>query len=233
MLNTFFELNINRIRKHNYRVKVNLIEKFDKLLVGRNTVDSFLKTNRSKWIVNISDQAIPDDSINILSLGDKFALPFNNQDKKDRLNLVLDTIKNFEYSFLNVSHDIVIDARNTIHNFIKNNLNFRQHIKAIDRYLISAFKSCTKFLKRLQTRIKEHFSDIKKKVDIQSVVSRHRLNSNHEFDWPNVKILHKEDNVKKREIAEMIFIKQNRDAINSQKDTDNLPSIYNNILKHM
>ncbi|EZA49027.1 hypothetical protein X777_12835, partial [Ooceraea biroi] len=84
--------------------------------------------------------------------------------------------------------------------------------------------------RHLKTRIKEHMSDINKHPDNLSVVSQHRIVNSHEFSWNNVNILHKEDHFKKREIAEMIFIKQSSDAINSQRYTNNLPSIYDNIL---
>ncbi|EZA58499.1 hypothetical protein X777_01094 [Ooceraea biroi] len=66
--------------------------------------------------------------------------------------------------------------------------------------------------------------------DNYSVVSRHRLKDNHEFEWRDVAILHQESNVKKREIAEMFHIKRHNNAINSMRDTENLPSIYDNIL---
>jgi len=59
--------------------------------------------------------------------------------------------------------------------------------------------------RHLITRIKKHRSDIKKHSDNFSVVSKHRFTQNHDFDWSNPKILHREKHRKKREIAEMIF----------------------------
>ncbi|EZA59383.1 hypothetical protein X777_00505 [Ooceraea biroi] len=84
--------------------------------------------------------------------------------------------------------------------------------------------------RHLKTRIDEHMSNIRKNSDNHSVVSRHRLNDNHEFKWRDVSILHQESNVKNREIAEMFHIKRHNNAINSMRDTENLPSIYDNIL---
>ncbi|EZA61561.1 hypothetical protein X777_07894 [Ooceraea biroi] len=52
-----------------------------------------------------------------------------------------------------------------------------------------------------------------------SVVSKHRLEDDHEFDWTNVHILHREDHLEKREIAEMVFIKRHNNTLNLQKDT--------------
>jgi len=43
-------------------------------------------------------------------------------------------------------------------------------------------------------------------------------------------MLHKERNRKKREIAEMFFIKKFNNNINLQKDTENLNPIYDKII---
>lgn len=63
-----------------------------------------------------------------------------------------------------------------------------------------------------------------------SVISKHKLEFNHEFDWTNPNILHREKHIKKREIAEMFYIKKNNNTINSQKDTENLNSVYDKII---
>ncbi|EZA55463.1 hypothetical protein X777_04574 [Ooceraea biroi] len=85
----------------------------------------------------------------------------------------------------------------------------------------------------LEVRIKEHKCDIKKHVSNQSVVSKHRLSNNHEFDWVNTKVLHQESHWKRREIAEMCFIKRQEHSINVQKDTENLLDVYDSIFKCM
>ena len=64
-----------------------------------------------------------------------------------------------------------------------------------------------------------------------SVVSKHKIEFNHDFDWANPKILHNEKHIRKREIAEMFFIKKNNNTLNLQKDTDNLNNIYDLIIK--
>ncbi|EFN69164.1 hypothetical protein EAG_14521, partial [Camponotus floridanus] len=59
-----------------------------------------------------------------------------------------------------------------------------------------------------------------------SVISKHRLESRHDFDWLKPNILHNEKYVRKREIAEMFFIKKFNNLINLQKGTDSLNNIY-------
>ena len=43
--------------------------------------------------------------------------------------------------------------------------------------------------RQLNTRIKEHNNDINKKSCSPFVISKHRIDSSHDFDWGNVKIL--------------------------------------------
>ena len=85
--------------------------------------------------------------------------------------------------------------------------------------------------RHLSTRFKEHQKNIKLDVTSHSVISKHRLEYGHDFDWNGFNILHTEKHVKKREIAEMFFIKKQNNNINSQRDTENLNDIYNKIIK--
>jgi len=63
------------------------------------------------------------------------------------------------------------------------------------------------------------------------VVSKHKIEFNHDFDWSYPNILHKEKHLRKREIAEMFHIKKNNNTINLHKDTENLNNIYDKIIK--
>jgi len=82
----------------------------------------------------------------------------------------------------------------------------------------------------LETRIKKHRNNIKNPSGNLSVVTNHRISIHHEFEWDKSDLLHKERNRKKREIAEMFFIKKYNNNINLQKDTENLNSIYDKII---
>ncbi|XP_077282634.1 uncharacterized protein LOC143908746 [Temnothorax americanus] len=84
--------------------------------------------------------------------------------------------------------------------------------------------------RHLETRIKEHCNDIKKHDSNFSVVSKHRIHNDHNFKWSDPKILHKECNMKMREIAEMFFTKKyNNNTINLKKDTENLNSVITSV----
>lgn len=85
--------------------------------------------------------------------------------------------------------------------------------------------------RQLGTRIKEHRSDINKKSGSPSVISLHRMDLDHEFDWDGVKILDRERSYGKRLISEMIHIKRQSNSLNRQLDTELFPDSYLPILK--
>ncbi|EZA47392.1 hypothetical protein X777_16331 [Ooceraea biroi] len=84
--------------------------------------------------------------------------------------------------------------------------------------------------RHLRIRVNEHKNDVKKHESMHSVVSTHRLNNNHEFDFSSPMVLHNEKYYKKRDISEMFFIKKYKNNINLQKDTERLPDVYNGII---
>jgi len=84
--------------------------------------------------------------------------------------------------------------------------------------------------RRLNTRILEHRKDINKKTANHSVITEHRLEFGHEFNWDNSKIVDKEKQYYRRLISEMINIKSQKNAINLQADTELLSQSYVEIL---
>jgi len=72
--------------------------------------------------------------------------------------------------------------------------------------------------RQLRTRIKEHLSDIRKKTGSPSVITEHRLNHNHDFEWDNIKIIDNERSYHKRLISE-IHIKKQLHGLNKYSDT--------------
>ena len=74
----------------------------------------------------------------------------------------------------------------------------------------------------LRTRINEHKTNKNK----ESVVSLHRIENKHEFDWDNTFVLDMESNYKKRLVSEMIYIKSNHNSIIKKEDIQNLSTMY-------
>lgn len=80
--------------------------------------------------------------------------------------------------------------------------------------------------RKLNTRIKEHRADIKKRSGSPSVISQHRVEYGHDFEWDNIKILDREIGYNKRLISEMLHIKSQNNSLNKQEDTEFLPESY-------
>jgi len=85
----------------------------------------------------------------------------------------------------------------------------------------------------LKDRISEHRNHIKRNSGQISVITNHRINFNHEFNWDNVKVLDEETNYKKRLISEMIHIKKQKCGLNSQKDTELLDLLYHDLVQQL
>jgi len=58
------------------------------------------------------------------------------------------------------------------------------------------------------------------------VVSQHRINNSHDFNWSTPHVLHVENHTFKQELAEMVFIKKFNNNSNLQKDIENLIIAY-------
>jgi len=79
-------------------------------------------------------------------------------------------------------------------------------------------------------RVNEHRLHINRNTNQNSVITTHRLNHKHEFDWKNTEILDEERNLNKRLISEMIYIKKQQNGLNAQSDTLLLNPVYNELL---
>jgi len=82
----------------------------------------------------------------------------------------------------------------------------------------------------LSTRVGEHRNHIRRNSTQFSVITEHRLRSQHEFDWDNVRVLNQEPNYNKRLISEMIHIKKQKQGLNAQTDTALLDPVYNDLI---
>jgi len=81
----------------------------------------------------------------------------------------------------------------------------------------------------LNVRIGEHRNHIKRSSPQPSVITKHRLDFGHDFDWD--KVLDEELNFNRRLISEMIHIKKQKQGLNLKKDTDLLHPIYSDLFQ--
>ena len=92
----------------------------------------------------------------------------------------------------------------------------------------------------LFVRCEEHRKNINLNEKYHNVVTKHRINnksdavSQHDFDWVDIKILHKESSYFKRIIAEMSFIKkEGKNSINIVSDLKDYNPSYDIILDQL
>ncbi|XP_072763715.1 uncharacterized protein [Anoplolepis gracilipes] len=84
--------------------------------------------------------------------------------------------------------------------------------------------------RKLKTRINEHKRHIHLNTNTNSIITNHRRDFEHNFDWENVRVLDEASFYTKRLISEMLFIKRQRNGLNLQTDTENLPSVCQDIV---
>lgn len=82
--------------------------------------------------------------------------------------------------------------------------------------------------RQMKFQINEHFTNVN--IQLLNVVSKHRVQFKHEFDWENVDILDFEPIEFKRLISEMIHIHLNTNIINIRGDTKKLHNPYKHLL---
>ena len=129
------------------------------------------------------------------------------------------------YKITKKLNTLIKRGKNNLHNNDKTNVVYKLNCQNCNVSYIGQTK------RHLRTRVKEHSNNIKLHETNHSVISKHRVESGHDFDWTKPNILHNEKYVRKREIAEMFYIKKSNNTINLQKDTDNLNNIYDKIIK--
>ena len=105
----------------------------------------------------------------------------------------------------------------TEHN-LNNNIIYKINCNNCDASYVGQIK------RTLKTRINKHKRNIKQ-FNI-TVVSQHIIDSNHSMNWDEVQILDHESNYYKRLISESIYIKQQKNGLNLNEDTDLLDKTY-------
>ncbi|KYN28675.1 hypothetical protein ALC57_01928 [Trachymyrmex cornetzi] len=102
-------------------------------------------------------------------------------------------------------------------------------------YKIS-YKSCDasyigQTKRKLKTRLTEHRNLETLVVNNQSVITEHRIEFDHDFDWENVAILDEERFLNKRLISECLHILMQQNSLNLRSDTEDVHHTYIQLLK--
>ncbi|KYN17046.1 hypothetical protein ALC57_10682 [Trachymyrmex cornetzi] len=168
----------------------------------------------------------------------------NSNDTRDEMKpwITLPYIPQISDKFMNIFNDVNI--RLSFYSLNKLNKYIKVHKDVIPTnskrdvvYQITC-KDCDATYvgqtgRRLQTRILEHKNHINRNTTTQSVITEHRLEHNHEFDWLNVRVLDTERFLSKRLISEMIYVKLQKNSLNCQSDTEYLNNAFMEIINNL
>ncbi|KYN04513.1 hypothetical protein ALC62_04617, partial [Cyphomyrmex costatus] len=153
-----------------------------------------------------------------------FTIPFMSDIANKFKNAVQDLDVNLSFFSLNKLSCFIHTHKDHLPNMQKRNLVYKINCNDCNASYVGQTK------RTLKTRITEHKNDIRKNNGNFSVISEHRLNSNHEFDWDNTEIVDSERWFYRRRIAEMLHIKLQINSLNLQSDTEFLHNSYLPIL---
>jgi len=148
LVENFTSSNYNRFNNYNRKVVLKLKNKFNRIRAIQNSrVTDIFNTDKSKWITNLCSIDIPESVMNVLSLGEKFGLPANLSDSRERVELIVNFVKNFEASTPKLPERIVDKARSMVVNSLCRNLSGNNHLSHFDKYINREVKKCKKVLK--------------------------------------------------------------------------------------
>jgi len=120
-------------------------------------------------------------------------------------------------------------TKDKVDNAFKKNLIYQINCSNCDKSYIGQTKQF------LSKRVQQHKSTATSKTKAQNdktMLSKHSVTNNHNFDFKNPKILHTVKNYKKRQLVESIYIAKNLNTVvNERKDAGNINLFYSNIIE--
>ncbi|KYN23497.1 hypothetical protein ALC57_04081, partial [Trachymyrmex cornetzi] len=156
-----------------------------------------------------------------------FLFPYVTKVSDKFRNIIKDFNVNLAFFSLNKFNCFIKTYKDPVPILAKRNVVYKINCNDCDASYVGQTKRTVK------TRITEHRNDIRKTNSNHSVITEHRLNFNHDFDWDNVEIMDNERFLYKRRIAEMVHIQLQKNGLNSQSDTEFLHHAYISILNDL
>ena len=97
------------------------------------------------------------------------------------------------------------------------------------------YKNCpATYIDECKRALRVHINEHKnKKINSESVICGHQLESNHEFDWENTEIVDYVSDYRKRSTSKMMHIKYNKFSINNKDNIFTLNRIYFSLLNRL
>ena len=123
----------------------NRLDRKFEILMKNHEKNTSKNLDNKKWIKNLSDIQIPENVIDVVSLGPNY----NVREKLTKSDLVL-TVKNLEYSLRKIEdgHTIKNNIRESVTNALINEMGKVRHISSQDREFSKKLVDMNNFLKQ-------------------------------------------------------------------------------------
>jgi len=208
MIDRVFLLSNPRLHQKNFNF---IIETF----LGNGYPLKFIFDTISNRLKNLFNKKTKNQNLNEIDDGYKgwFVIPFIPKVTEKFKNITKNLKTTIAFFSLNKLGRIIKAQKDALPKCHNKNVVYKLECKNCDVSYVGQTK------RRLNTRVNEHKKDINKKSGNYSVITEHRIECNHDFDWENP-ILDKDKHYYRRLVSEMIHIKSQSNVLNLQNDTE-------------
>ncbi|KYN22564.1 hypothetical protein ALC57_05036, partial [Trachymyrmex cornetzi] len=154
-----------------------------------------------------------------------FVLPYvpKISDEFKRISKTFNT--KLAYTSLNKLNSLIKGHKDILPKEKRKNVVYKISCKSCEASYVGQTK------RKLKTRLAEHRNHINRNSNNQSVITEHRIEFDHDFDWENVAVLDEERSLNKRLISECLHILMQKNSLNLRSDTEGVHLNYIQLLK--
>jgi len=156
-----------------------------------------------------------------------FTIPYASQISEKFNNVIAGTTLKLAFHSLNKLSKYIKVHKDPLPNMQKKNVVYKICCKDCNASYVGQTG------RLLKTRVSEHQNHIRRNTSTTSIITDHRMHSNHDFDWNKVEILDVERYYHKRLVSEMLHIKRQKNGLNLQTDTECLDREYTFIINYL
>ncbi|XP_071644559.1 uncharacterized protein [Temnothorax longispinosus] len=168
----------------------------------------------------------PNDTNNDAAFKKWFIVPFFPSISIKFKDIFRDSDTHLSYYSVNKLNKFIKVQKDALPTFATSNVVYKIFFRNCDASYVGQTG------RQLKTRISEHRNHINRNGSSHSVITDHRIQNDHDFDWDGVEILDHERFYHKRLISEVLYIRQQRHSLNLQSDTDCLHHAYLSVINN-
>ncbi|KYM95312.1 hypothetical protein ALC62_14042 [Cyphomyrmex costatus] len=162
-----------------------------------------------------------------------FTIPYVKGISDSFRGIVNGTSDRIAYFSFNKLNDLIRVQKDPLPHTTKKNIVYEIQCSDCDATYVGQTK------RMLKTRVNEHHSHIRRNTSSRSVITDHRLQHNHDFEWNNVKIMEKQiysittDNGNNMIKAVEIFSNENVDESEEDEEAINCEQLAETVVENL